>query len=86
MVEVSVCARKCLCVCVLLYLLFVSGKDVTLRSVTESIVLELAKGLENRGHNLSLTTITPAYLCSCNGLGSVPAGLCGATDGESPRK
>ena len=75
--------------CVLLYLLFfVSGKDVTLpasSSVTESVVLELAKGLENRGHNLYCdnyyTSIRP-----CNSLGSVPAGWCGATDGESPRK
>ena len=51
-----VCTEVLVCVCVLLYLLFfVSGKDVTLpasSSVTESIVLELAKGLENRGHNL----------------------------------
>ena len=64
MVEVWKCVRmhasECVCTEVLVYvciltILYAPGKDDTLpasSSVTESVVLELAKGLENRGHNL----------------------------------
>ena len=48
------CTEVLVYVCILT-ILYASGKDDTLpasSSVTESVVLELAKGLENRGHNL----------------------------------